>query len=658
MLRRDLERYHRRFPAPCRCLSSHSGPLESRRRLGKRNMAGLMPSTSAYPPLWHFNVASIPGTWKWEAPTSQDERRRKEKSLGLSGHFNRFIRWLEKADADRPFIEPPPLDGIGSVSAQSVVTGEDLLPGPAVADTPVPKVYGYPADFPKEVMKLRANIMLLEEMDDDALHHLCKTCRRSLQRRVERRQFSAEGLLLALEPFDQEILSRIPNPHIAGKFAAMIRRTILSAMITVQGEDPDAPLEHLWLAYADWLCASGGGHSNMQLFWRLLQGIPEPVRDRIPPDQLFALTRSFITGQATRHNIFKHWVARAQNFSEIYGGLGASQRERLQADVSAFLADEVGDWDTNRRMRVSWLVAQAHDEKTSDEALVRSYQSLLGSQGLQLNSVQLWQFIAGRAQAHGGITKEALSRLVADEDITTSSQRWAALFSAVLGSARGKAAFEAICVCLRELGELEMAAAALLSAPVECVQVDCVQALAAASNDHRFALRLYHALEGKGVAKADLRKHFSWEAWAPYVQRMITDAQLESPHINRLLGLVRIVHKNDPEMLAKEVAAKVELLDRMGHWYMQTRHLSERQLLRRIEECAAIQRRLMDRMSPGTLSSLASVIVRDLDKGDWGRTTRLEWLLRLVAQLQGEQKAQKAASVLKGWRGLINRMHG
>ncbi|KAK5990876.1 hypothetical protein PT974_09151 [Cladobotryum mycophilum] len=631
ILGQALENYNRRYFAPCRHLSSYSGPLESRHRLGKRKMTGLMPSTPIYSPLWHFEVASIPGTWQWEPPTTQEERRRKGQGLSVSTMFNHLIGWLEKSDADKPFIQPPPSED-PNVVVQATAAGEAMA-----SDVATGELYqDYPVDFPQEIVKLRDNIGLLEAVDDEALFRLCKTCRRSLTRRIRRGHLSVEGLLLALEPFDQETRDRLPDQKTAGKFAAMIRRSILTVMDDVQSKDPKAHLQHLWLAFAAWVCASGGGHSNNQLFWRLMHVMPEPVQAQIPPEQIFHLTRSFIIAQAARHNIFTHWNARAENFAEILERLSASQREKLEADVESFLAQDDGVSETKKRMRFAWLVVRSFDAKTTNEAFIHSYQAHMSDFGIRLNSLQLWQLMVGRVKMVG-VTKEAYSQLIETENTSISRPNMR-----VLGG----------------IGEMENLAEALLSAPAQLIRADAVHALVVACDDHRLALELYASLEAKSVDKPLLWKHFSWSTWAPYMERMIKDPELDSAHFGKLLNLGRIMRRDDPDEAEKEVQAKVELLDKMSRWYMETTHLNARQLFRRIGECAAIQRSLINIISPETLANLTGVITSDLERGEWGRTTRLEWLIRLVADTQGDKQAEITASTLKGWRSMNDQNGG
>jgi hypothetical protein len=97
---------------------------------------------------------------------------------------------------------------------------------------------------------------------------------------------------------------------------------------------------------------------------------------------------------------------------------------------------------------------------------------------------------------------------------------------------------------------------------------------------------------------------------------------------------------------------------KMGQWYMEASHLNDRQVLRRLQRCASVQRALTRSVSSRVLAQVTEVVTRDLQRGQWGRTTWLQWLLGMVAQKHGEEHASDVLKTIKGWRWMIDRHQG
>jgi len=59
-----------------------------------------------YQPLWWFNSWGDLTEWKWQPPSTVQERREKEKHSKTS-RIDTLIQWLEASDLDKPFLDPP-----------------------------------------------------------------------------------------------------------------------------------------------------------------------------------------------------------------------------------------------------------------------------------------------------------------------------------------------------------------------------------------------------------------------------------------------------------------------------------------------------------------------------------------------------------------------
>ncbi|KAF5125714.1 hypothetical protein E5D57_010404 [Metarhizium anisopliae] len=644
MLLHAVERYQRGVVASCRRINSHAGPLESRRRATRRHMTGLMPTSHPYPPIWQFGVG--PSSMEWEAPTTQQHRRQKREQISVSNMFNNLIGWLENVgSADRPFISPPSQRfEAGAVSAEALA----INPAVEAVDVPGPMLQEPTSlqHLPEEIIKLRSSIFGFDIVDNKTLFKLTKTCRQSLRRRVERGDLSVEALLAALEPLDSASKSRIPTAEMVNKLRAMIRRSILYAMVDAEKQTPRSISPDLWLAFVGRVCASNGDNHDIQLFWRLMAAVPSSVGERILPEQIRNLAIAFVTAQANRHNLFGHWSARAARFGQSLESLNASQRQELDDGMIKFLLQQ--DWisERARRMRFSWLVIKSYDSQTTTDEFIQTVHACSGKE-LQLHVVQLWQVLAARLHAIGALDNEAHKQVLQDGHNTSMSQRWTSLVTALMTSSNRNSALQELCTILTEMGQFDAVVHALTCKPVQLLRRDVMEALASACDNHQQALQLYDSID---LRRQPVRRRplWAWSVWTKYVEQMIKDPTVHPIRIWQVLNLTS--RQNEPTV---ETKAKSQLLDQMGQWFVEAQHLTDRQVLRNVEKCISLQRALTDSVSSQMLANLADIITRDLDKGHQGRTSRMQWLLSMVAQNQGQEQASRTASALNGWRAQI-----
>ncbi|KAL7960862.1 hypothetical protein V8C34DRAFT_274954 [Trichoderma compactum] len=649
MLRQAIEHYHRQFSAAasCRRLSSHSGPLESRRRqLGKRSMTGIMPSSSAYPPLWHFDVAWVPSEWKWEPPSTVEERKRKKQAISPSALFDGLISWLEKSDADKPFIQPPSAD----ITLCSVSSGEATAAEYAYDDVSMS------TKLPRELAVLRDRILLLETVDDAALEKLRKLFRRDYCLRMETASLSVEQLRLSMEPLDQILRDKISDPKMADGFVARIRRILLTGLGVAQKRNPDniAVLD-LWMTFANIVCTTGGGYQNIRLFKRMMSLMPAWVRSQIPMDQISTLAQYYVMAQASSGNLSKRWTATAAQFGEALSMLSPTQKQTLDADMTALFSQQEQDLEISRKLRFSWLMAKAYNPTTTNEEFTQSYRDLIMSHEIDPRHAQLWQIIIGRLRSTGIISDHAHSELTQTQ-YSSLAQRWVALFSTIHGLPNASNLLTELYSFFKDVNQTDALIHALSSLPLSRISIDSARTIATACDDHRLALQLYESLRLRLGQESHITT-WGWEAWAPYVERIIKDAEITRPVHWEAMDLARLATAPTaaPEEISREIQAKMALVDSMGQWYLEAAHLNDRQKLRRLQRCASVQRALTRAVSPQVLARVADVVTRDLQRGEWGRTTWLQWLLGMIAQTHGDKHASDVSKTLDGWRWMVER---
>ncbi|KAG6017499.1 hypothetical protein E4U43_001035 [Claviceps pusilla] len=668
MLIQAIETYQRAVSETSRQFNSYSGPLESRRRASRRHMTGLMPTSHTFPPIWQLDVAS--DRLQWEAPTSQEHRRQKRDQLSVSGIFNTVIGWLEnQASTGKCFhgnatpVSPPDTASnvvrsealaVESCSTESTATAEQEARQPAPCSM-----------LPEEIVLLRSSILNMHDIKDEThffgeLYRAAKVCKRCLRRRIGGSDLSADGLVAALEPLDATSRSCIPTAEMANKISAMIRRGILYAMADVHGQNPVAISPQLWLAFVDNLCTTSHGHAHdVQLFRRLLQIMPASLMDHLPVQQLRNLTRRLVTAQAHRHNIFPHWLVLASRFGQALQHLPAQRQRELDDDMATFLSQQ--DWisDMARRMRYAWLVIKTHAAShTSTKGFLDLYRNCLGPNH-RLNGLQRWQVIFARLSALQTFDPASRKQLM-DGAYASIPERWSALLAHTMSSGNKETALRELSAVLAGIGEFASTARTLTSPPVHQLERNTMEALATACSSHNHVLVLHDAIDMKPRANR-ARPLWSWTTWTKHIEAIIKDASVDPCRIWQLLKLTYTPQaiSSNQELLAKENTAKCRLLTQMAQWYLEADHLNDRQVLRNLQRCLNMQRALNHGVAPPQmLTHIVELICRDLERGQRGRTSRMEWLLAMVSKTYGAEEARKAALAWRGWRWTIENARG
>lgn len=568
--------------------------------------------------------------------------------MSPSALFDGLISWLEKSDGDKPFIQPPADATISSVSAGEVAAIESVHDDVSTSTEILP-----------ELAILRDGIARLDMINSEALDRVREQFRRDYFSRMETADFTVEELHCAMEPLNQAARDKISDSRLAAWLVNRIRRSLLTGLDIAQKKNPEnAIVRDLWMAFAAIVCTSGSGYQNIRLFNRMASLMPDSIRAQIPMDQISVLARSFVTTQANSSNLHARWTATAVHFGEALSMLNPAQMQSLDMDIHELFSQEARGLETGRRLRFSWLMAKAYNPATTNEEFIQSYRHLLASQEMDLRHLQLWQVIVGRLKAMGAIEAKAHSELTRTE-YTSLSQRWTALVSAIHGLANASDVLVELCHFFKSIDRTDALISAFSSLPISRMSIDAARTIATACDDHRLALHLYEALRSR-LGPGEQITTWGWEAWVPYVERIIKDAEITRPVHWEVLNLPRLsaAAAADPDQIAREVEAKMALLDSMGQWYMEASHLNDRQVLRRLRRCASVQRALTRSVSSPVLAHVAEVVTRDLQRGQWGRTTWLQWLLGMVAREHGDERASDVSAKLNGWRWMIERHKG
>ncbi|KAG6074602.1 hypothetical protein E4U16_003842 [Claviceps sp. LM84 group G4] len=637
----------------CRRINSHAGPLESRRRASKRRMTGLMPTSHAFAPIWKFDVG--PRTMQWEAPTSLEHRKQKQKEWTVSGVFNAFIAWLENLDSADKLS--PCVPGSAPSETRSGVVRSEAVAVDTSFSTGLAQRSAASTWSPEELVLLRRSVLDIPISENDVdgtefynkLYEAAKICKRSLRLRLKRGELSAQGLAAAFEPFDEASREHIPTADMAHKISAMIRRGILWAMNDIHKEDPEAIAPELWLTFLDKLLCSSGDTRYLRLLRMLLTMMPASLKEHISAEKILSLTYRVVTAQARRLHSSPPWLTCASIFSRVLQQLPAQQQREIDDAMASFLLeqDSVSE-EAARPMRYAWLLIKAHTAHTSTQDFIDLYRTCLGPDE-RLSDLRRWQVLYARQCALQTFDRNAR------EDLETRGRgwQWPALLSHIVFSTHKATALQDLVTFLVAIDEFSSTVSLMTATPLYKVGRKTMEALATACAHHTQALHLYDVIEAKLPPRRSPNPLWQWTTWTQYVEAIIKDPSIKHYRLWQVLKLSYNPRNMDPpEASSEDNAAKARLVAQMAEWYLQTEHLTERRVLCNLQRCLNMYRALR----PGTavpyalIACIVKFICRDLERGERGRTSRMKWVLDMVAEDYGEEEARKMAVAWEGRR--------
>jgi hypothetical protein len=625
--------------------------------MGKRHMTGTIPVIGFPQPGWQFAVAASGDASKWEPPTTAALRKEKRQGISPNALFNRLVHWLEDADADHPDLEPPSTDTSPGPRATERQQSDRELSNELDVQQLSPAKYEISSDTithtslsteipPLEILELRQNICNLVIKDEKRILDLCASCCDALKRRITSGTISAAEVSLALEPLDQ-----ITKRHIVGKqLLRQVRRKIQRSIITnlcylpTMGTRVD-PIG-VWLAAAEKLCTVHKRVEDDRLFLSMLQRMPAEAVQQMSSERLFEFIQRAQAEIIRGRSMLRNWSMSAKIFGQALQKLTCAQREAVDAHLQAYLQDARISRQEVRQRLLGWLLTSAFEPDTSNQTVMDIYRILI-SKGEKINGQQVWLLLAGRLCRPDILSAECQKQLL-NRKYVPSISHLKDLFRDVMRSDNPEAGMHQLQFWFREPGIFQTLLDEVNAVPLQEGDVAILQDIAVALGDYRSAYELYHTARMNDESGERI-KQWDWRAWIPYVEPMVQDPDIE-PNVWSMLRL-----KEDGELLSEgEIRAKTKLIDEMVELYMGAKHLTDRQLLRRIDLCASSYRALSGGVPLEIIGVLTKIIIKDLEEGQFGRTQRLAWLVQMIAESDGPEAAKRSIEELRQWRTVIH----
>jgi hypothetical protein len=617
--------------------------MESRRRNGGRNMTAGMGVAPHNPPSWYFDVMQST-TWQWEAPTAPEHRKSANKDLSIPGIYHRFRTWLEQSDAGQAFIQPP--HELSAAEAKFIAVEATM---PAVENPDETKNttgYTHEPNLPHDVDRLRLKLASLPFLHDGVVIKLCKSCGQSLAKRIKLGELSSDELLVALNPVDDPTRRLLANTNLIDRITTMIRREVLYGMRMAEEEGSNLVPRKIWKEVTSYVSEERffSEPGNIAFFTLLLRTLPEAYMSLIQSKDIFSATRAIVQSEEVlESSAAKIGAMRAGKTASALSRPGEVQWTELSEQMATYLGSLTVSSEQRYKMRRMWLLIQAHSRYTTHEAFVVAYQTFVGSESQASRKANTWLLLLARLTATGSITRETRTALY--DNVSQNSHEWVTVLGHLHKSEAPQARLAEMYSLITAMNAKNSFLQSVANTALEAADVAAIRDLAACSNDASFALRAFEATS----ASADhdvLSSQWHWSAWTPYLRTILQDKKLDSK-------LMRVITSTALSQSTEITQSSFSFLTTMARQYLSSPHLTDRQKLRRLEWCATRQRQVSGVVSFDLLKMIAEHVTDDLSKGQFGRTARLEWLLRLIDEMLGAEQAAESLKALRGWRWMI-----
>ncbi|KAF9768740.1 hypothetical protein IL306_013909 [Fusarium sp. DS 682] len=621
MLARAIERCQHVYSIPRRCLSSYAGPLESRRRLGKRHMAAVIPNSHASPFPWRIGVPVNLGEWTWEAPVSPNDRHKKKVGL-----FERFLRNLE----DMGHEENNEL-AVATPPEASRVPVEGTL-------SPIDQALG---DMNERLAKF------YKFEDEKALKQICEPYVLQVLKMVEERTISKDELIRALDPFDDHFRQRAPIKVLDNAVAKQWIYIIHAIYRSRASPTEDLFGVHVWHQCLQTILRMTPQPSTFDCLEELLRLVALYERILLDTSDYLDLMHSHIqlemaSGEQfpTRPISFR-LLRRTLQLARLVGVRDVTEMETFEALTKhCFQLVNV----TERRT----LAFQLFLKLAATPGLKAHEFSTLANNVYDTHDwaeSEVWQFMAIRLMmtTQGAIRPEQLYKWLVRP---TQLHSWAAILSDSRHSETKKrlANLRALTHTSETFGHLDML---IKSIRLLSDRDGIIHDMMKMENDPYCAVTLWESYnEGQPI-----EHKFPWYMWARHAEVIITHPDLPPGLIWRIAEFCSSKTTTRLQTpIVRNILLMMDFLGEICQFYTRKPGLTARQRLRYIETAINWGKRTGQYMSQPAIQILAETLLQDLEEGRMGRKTRLRYLVSKIKHFYGKEQAEKVAASLDGWR--------
>ncbi len=693
-----------------RRFSNLPGPLESRRRLGKRQIGDLGLQSASSAPGWAFETPLNLSKWQWEPPQlalELEQRQSGRDKSDTAGLFSPLLKSLGQWAAEIVEESPPPLPDISTPVAE---TSRRQPPFQADLDAFMWSI----ANAPRELLvsdttnlchKFQRSIYLGELLAGDVVL-ISKQIWGALDSRFMGSQedahlyFSLYSAVVTgvttskvfdaklLRPaFWNTLLVRMSVLPVGEELCDLFGQVLNAVRHIRRGGVREGVLSVLGRFFSSWAFQDSG--ADLSEAARLLE---VSCSSSMRVEQTLSALRSSLAAKAgvvdghilhrartqlahanislrSAENALSVTFNNVRALSEALESVGPGESAAV-LDAAIKLVQVQPSMSASRQwdLRYNWLSVLAQLPYVRQDAFFEALALLSPDSpgsgppcGTELCSLLIFQWESrGYLKAQDKVQQRYGDLCSGHDDMALGSLVLAIFKSSISHEAR-RGLYASVWNLLTKLGRLDDMGESL-KALSHTYQVprDLLRALSAASRDHHVALRLQelytHHLRRTGGPEWDpslFNKH---------AQNIVLDPSLPASTLWQALNIDKL-ERSVPDLPARRSrhrgtygAHRAAIVSRVVELLSEKRGLPSRVAFRQVSQCMRFLEEVKGTAPAPAIRAFYRTVARDLMEGRPGRTTRLLWFLKVVERNCGFKISLASRHAIKRWRFRLRRL--
>jgi hypothetical protein len=460
------------------------------------------------------------------------------------------------------------------------------------------------------IQTLREDILQLERNQDGKLpleniKQLITIYCLDLDTYISNGNFTIDELLFAFHPMDEATSARVGTKSVANEIEICIRQQIMSSLAAALNSNPTSLHEEAWTAVSEMIFAMPPTLSAFRASRYFIRITGEVLKRNIDLDWLLRLTRAFLIHQQRANCKAGPWPIRMARFAQAIAHICPAQKKELWAALQDL--SRLGGTKRHVDHALHILLLAAHDPLWSRKDFAEAARDYVARFG-PFRERYVWMLTVARLLARDAISDQGHRTLIrASHESRTAV--WVSISASVIERKP------------QNLHDM----------------IDWLQ-----------------DIDGLDSFVWDLARSYIYHG--SHVPPLVLTTLIEYPNSNKevvwsILDAMGTLERSRGDLSTKKT---LQLIDAVALRVEQGSNFSDRQAVRQITRAVHMQRKVSGRATPSVLASLADVATRDLQKGGWGRTQRLDMLVQTIESEQGLETARKARQQLLGWRSMIH----
>ncbi|ETS88044.1 hypothetical protein PFICI_01872 [Pestalotiopsis fici W106-1] len=669
--------------------SNVPGPLENRRRTGKRHMGELnFGHLNAPAPFWELANAVDLTQWKWTPPSSFEARHAQQEQGESKSFLASLQSWVSRtqtpstayADGLDPFLPSiASVEAVAPVSSPDAVRVVERAATPSARELPSATLNG---TFDAEWLNEKAlDAMFPEQFSDDTLTIFCN----GLYTAVAEETIDRDTLASFLKRITDAAYNLAANSNgtiTIKRCSSLLLRlyTTINDGLHATSNARDGYFDDDYKVFATLLVATSRLEINsLVLFGKIMANIPA---ERLVQCKysivmningfLDALSQHAISNEKKeRKTIVRQITKMAGCLSSLDSRI--SQHQWILQRISLHLlnqleANPIGHEASRcNLMRSAWLQLLARLPQVEDDYLVEVCNMLESSSSAgPLTQRQICELFLTRINSRYSV--KHISNVNRQLKSSPESACYATVSSSLWKTGQHRY-LKMLANLLQRLGrqqDIRHVAHGLRKHVHNDIQP--LANLAIGLGHPQLAVWVYFRYhQSRWKSKNFWNTNFAQEILNKLMEsnEMSTEKMLDALKINptRPQRSTResceevIVDKDSSHLTAKQQRMKPRLTlqrirqtEKIAAALASTRHISDREAFRRITRCIEFLQSHNTPLTPPILRALFDVVTRDLEAGKPGRTSRLKWFLGLLLKETDANYVRAVGLALKDWR--------